>query len=518
MPQNATDKPQHETQERIMKEYIGKDGIPVREYELEDIPKLINGELTWVFGLTPTDADGGRTLYRFTPEAEKVWNEHSEAKEKTYWENIDKRLETAKRVFQSVRSKSPNEAETIADRIREGEWRLNPDSDPNAPKELLLNPASNLKQAWATLKRGQGSFDNAVFHYNQIMADTEYLFLKWLKAEQQAHKPEMIAGQAFAFADGKLIEKPALQTIVEYFNEEGAEVQLFTKGNELALLSLGIDALLNKDNTDLEADAREADPSELQALFDAKFKEARDSGKFKTPRTFAKAEANRLLRAWAGDADRLPIVGQWQDFLKDIAEPKQQHPATQPRTLTKELRERFDDSELHWFMRVQEVDSMPTEPVTKPYAPPKGNEGGTGAENGPQPQGIIFTNPNTLEAVHDGLKGFFRGKETELLTLLEGGKVDKPLHFPHQQNRLAEVFSRAHHLQKVTGTKTDIQNWIARNFTYLNQRSKTPTPCNPATLRGIFSPKPEINDLPRNKRIEIKGLPYVPYADRVDRG
>jgi len=131
--------------------------------------------------------------------------------------------------------------------------------------------------------------------------------------EQPAPVADMTAGQAFAFtAEGKLIEKPTFQAIVEYFNEKGAEVKLFTTGNDLALQSL--------DETELEAYARyEVDTSELPALFNAKLKAAKDSGKVTSPQAFAKAECKRLLRAWADYTDRFPIVGQWVEHLERMA-------------------------------------------------------------------------------------------------------------------------------------------------------------------------------------------------------
>jgi hypothetical protein len=172
--------------------------------------------------------------------------------------------------------------------------------------------------------------------------------------------PDMIAGQAFAFtADGKPIEKPTLQTIVEYFNEQGAEVQLCANvSNEEVVLS----GQVLKDNTDLEADAREADPSELQALFDAKFKEARDSNRFRTPQAFAKAEAKRLRKAWADDADRFPIAEQWFEHLERMAS--------------------------------ETATGYPAQPE-RANTPPQGSEDGTGAE----------IEPETLEGTRESVVG-----------------------------------------------------------------------------------------------------------------
>lgn len=201
----------------------------------------------------------------------------------------------------------------------------------------------------------------------QHEAEARQEYLDWLMKLPQNSKPDMIAGQAFAFtADGKLIEKPTLQTIVEYFNEQGAEVQLCANfSNEEVVLRVQ----LLKDNTDLEADAREADPSELQALFDAKFTKARDSNRFKTPQAFAKAEVKRLRKAWADDADRFPIAEQWFEHLERMAS--------------------------------ETATGDPAQPE-RANTPPQGNEDGTGAEIEPEPlEGTREAVVNILDPLQD---------------------------------------------------------------------------------------------------------------------
>lgn len=164
-----------------------ENGLRVVAYELEDIPRLINSELTLIIGLIRTDAEGGKTWYCFTPEAQEIWDNDRKAQEFRYWETINRKMDASKHYFLNALRKSPNPAETIADRIRQAKWKLNPDSDPNAPKELCFNPSSHLKVPWTRLKRGLREYKTGVFHYYQVLADTENEFLKWLIDYQKEH-------------------------------------------------------------------------------------------------------------------------------------------------------------------------------------------------------------------------------------------------------------------------------------------------------------------------------------------
>jgi hypothetical protein len=326
-----------------MKEYIGEDGIPVVEYELEDIPKLKSGELDFCEGLTTTgqkSKGGGSTLFKLSIEAQAFCDAEKEDEKLTYWEKVDSRLEAAIKSFQEVLKRSPAPPETIANRIRQAKWTLNPDNDPNAPFELGIKPNAHLKEAWQNLTKGIIVYSIHNYHNNQLKAHVENLFLQWLKT--------------------------------------------------------------------------------LQA----------------TPET-----------------------------------------------------------------------------VTDTPTPPQDKEGSTGAESEPKPKAIIFTDPNTIAAIHEGLKAFFPERENDLLQLLKGGAVDNPLHFADQQNKLAEVFSRAYYNGKLGGNKTEVQNWIAANFTYQNKRTKEKTHFSLDTLRGIFNPTGK-GEAKKGKRITIAGLEYIAPESR----
>jgi hypothetical protein len=420
--------------------------------------------------------------------AVKDENEHSL---RYYRREVDDLLKGYKDSFERQLRKAKDPEFLISEQVGWWTYVLMPDKAENVRPEWEREYNANLhfqklRHESGNIRVGKGvpsvvRKPDLKRQHPQHEAEARQEYLDWLKELPQNSKPDMIAGQAFAFtADGKQIEKPTLQTIVEYFNEKGAEVQLFTKGNELALLSLGIDTLRNKDNTDLEADAREADPLELQALFGAKFTKAKESGNYKTQRTFAKAEGKRLLRQWADYADRFPIVGQWVEHLERMA---------------------------------SETATDSIEQPERANTPPQRNEGGTGAEIEPERKAITFTDNATIEAIHEGLKAFFPERENDLLILLEGGTVEEPLHFAYNQRKLADVFDRAKCHGKLTDSKTEIARWMAANFTYHSRTGQKATPCNFHTIRDILSITPKGRFTP-SERIPIKGLPALTPSER----
>jgi hypothetical protein len=123
----------------------------------------------------------------------------------------------------------------------------------------------------------------------------------------------------------------------------------------------------------------------------------------------------------------------------------------------------------------------------------------------------------TVTAIYEGLKGFFPGKAKELRQLLSGKKLKQRLHFPDNQNRLVEVFSRAYYHGKISGTKKMVQIWLVDNFTYFNVRKKVQRPLSLDTLRSIFNPTGR-GEPKRVKRIEIEGLPWLPISERPRSG
>jgi hypothetical protein len=538
----------------------------VIELEVEDVPEFIDkgfyqyGELQLTKGMEDFQTtDFPKVRFDIPPNVVHEIEEELKRRHRTkYLEQVKTKFEAMETDFRNRMQKSPDFQRFQALEIKNWETVFS-----DSQEDGLTQENKNLRIAWNdiaqslgyeggeynTLRRKrfgqiaaqphpaivslllQKGYVDTPLRNIYVKAEAAHRFLLWLK-KLQANPDRIVSTkdgnkilsefeQREIECQKRMIYVTACRDLVRYFKSGEVEVHLFRKGNdyfeeqvvedlaELQAAITGTGSIPTGHRTTMQMDAQfigEADPAELSNLLQAKFEDYGRSMGFKTLKVFAKAEADKLGKAWANDLDRLPIAGQWLDFLKDIAEPKQQHPAAPIRTLTKMLRERFDDSEL--------PDFKSTKPVADLVTPPQGKEGSTEAESEPKPKAIIFTEPDTITAIHEGLQAFFPERENDLLELLNGGAIENPLHFADQQNKLAEVFSRAYYNGKMGGTKTEVQNWIVTNFTYQNKRTKKKTPFSLDTLKGIFNPTGK-GEVGSGKRITIKGLDYIAPQKRV---
>jgi hypothetical protein len=214
------------------------------------------------------------------------------------------------------------------------------------------------------------------------------------------------------------------------------------------------------------------EPAKLEELLLCKFKAVKEHNDTITIKIFAGLEYAGFNLQFGESVNKLPVALQWVDFLKEVAEGR------------------------------IEVAEQSTAIKTETPIPTT-----------PQRKAITFQDGETINAIHKGLKAFFPKHEDDLLILLKGGRVETKLHFPDQQNRLAEVFSRAYYNGKMGGTKTDVQAWIVANFTYLNRRSNEQAPFSADTLRSIFNPTAR-GEAKKGKRIPIEGLKYIAPESR----
>ena len=80
---------------------------------------------------------------------------------------------------------------------------------------------------------------------------------------------------------------------------------------------------------------------------------------------------------------------------------------------------------------------------------------------------ILFNSQKTITKLHSELKGYFPGREKELLRALNGEKLNNFILFPHNQNRFVEVFKRAKYNYLILSNATEIKNWLCSNFVRL---------------------------------------------------
>jgi len=392
----------------------------------------------------------------------------------------------------------------------------------STPQAFAKAEASRLGRAWANV------------------ADRFPIAEQWLQylEDVQTGKEQPPQGdpqqQRIIDIDKAAIWATGCRDIVEYFNApKGAEVQLFREGNahfmeqvkqdlaELEAAKRGTGDIPTPWRTVRQLDAHftpEALQSELGRLLQAKFKDIGIGMGYKTQAKFTAHELERLTDRWQWRhlADGFPIAEQWLHFLRERNERTISGSQTD-KPSPNELILRMEEQDIRLEKAKRERAALAAEPVTPTSAQLHWSKSGTQAENEHERRAITFTDNATVEAIHEGLKAFFPERENDLLTLLKGGKVKEPLHFSDQQNRLAEVFSRAYYNGKMGGTKTDVQTWIVQNFTYLNGRTKKATPFKSDTLRGIFTPQGK-GEATQSKRIAISGLQYIAPHNRPKTG
>lgn len=102
---------------------------------------------------------------------------------------------------------------------------------------------------------------------------------------------------------------------------------------------------------------------------------------------------------------------------------------------------------------------------------------------------ISFSSPEIIESIHKELKGYFQGKETELLKALKGEQLTDFLLFPHNQNKFVEVFKRLKYNGFLLSKPKEISNWICSNFTYIRTKGdkKEVQNFNESTIKTILT-------------------------------
>ncbi len=124
---------------------------------------------------------------------------------------------------------------------------------------------------------------------------------------------------------------------------------------------------------------------------------------------------------------------------------------------------------------------------------------------------ITFSSPEIQEKLFDLLKGYFPGKEEDLKKALNGEQLKEKLTFPHNQNKLVEVFKRLKYNGYILESKYQINRWLRANFKYQYERGKERAVRNlsEVTIKQLLSsgkgePKKE-------QRICYEGVDWLPY-------
>jgi len=118
-----------------------------------------------------------------------------------------------------------------------------------------------------------------------------------------------------------------------------------------------------------------------------------------------------------------------------------------------------------------------------------------------KPQRITFSKPELLNKLFEELKGFFPGRENDLRKALKGEKFVTLLNFPHNQNKLVEVFRRAKYNGIIISDPHEIRDWLCQNFTYFNKAEQQNNPLNPESVSSILYGKSE-----PTKKARVNGI------------
>jgi hypothetical protein len=125
---------------------------------------------------------------------------------------------------------------------------------------------------------------------------------------------------------------------------------------------------------------------------------------------------------------------------------------------------------------------------------------------------IVFTENETIERLTEILSIYFPEREPDLNKALAGVKLEKPLLFPSNQNKLVELFRRVSYNSKILSSNAEINKWICTNFEYTNNKNDN-IPFNPESVRDILDKGKTIP--PDKKRIAVDQFPFKTHVNLI---
>lgn len=152
---------------------------------------------------------------------------------------------------------------------------------------------------------------------------------------------------------------------------------------------------------------------------------------------------------------------------------------------------------------------------TNEKASKTGFSGATKFDNEQAAKPIQFKGLETIKKLHDELKDFFPGKESELLKAMNGEQLKEPLFFPHNQNKFVEVFKRAKYNELILSKPTEIKNWICSNFLYRKKRGNKIT-VEPFKENSVWDILTKDKGEPTQKE-RICKCDWLPYKSHLQR-
>ncbi len=129
---------------------------------------------------------------------------------------------------------------------------------------------------------------------------------------------------------------------------------------------------------------------------------------------------------------------------------------------------------------------------------------------------ISFSSAETIENLHNELKGYFQGKEAELKRALQGEQLQEFLLFPHNQNKFVEVFKRLKYNGFLLSKPKETKDWICSTFNYQYQKGnkKEVREFNTSTVHDILT-KDKGEPTKKERICNVDWLPYKSHLTRL---
>ncbi len=128
----------------------------------------------------------------------------------------------------------------------------------------------------------------------------------------------------------------------------------------------------------------------------------------------------------------------------------------------------------------------------------------------PPVRGILFSNSETIDKLWEVLKGFFPGHEEDLKKVLNDEQVTNKLIFPHNQNKLVDVFRRLKDNSLCISNATEIRDWLCKNFQFHFKRGKVSQirDLNTSTVWDLLTKAREETKTSKQRICNFDWLPY----------
>ena len=127
---------------------------------------------------------------------------------------------------------------------------------------------------------------------------------------------------------------------------------------------------------------------------------------------------------------------------------------------------------------------------------------------------ITFSRPEVQEKVFELLRGYFPDREDDLRKALDGKNLSEKLIFPHNQNRLVEVFKRLKYNTFIVESKYKINQWLRANFQYKYEQGENQEVRNlsETTIKQLLSSGK--GEPTKEQRICSEDADWLPYKNQ----